>query len=345
MAEGETTAAIREFEPQRLESYLRGAMPGLSGRMRLERIGGGQSNPTFFVDFPSRRMVLRKKPAGVILPSAHAVDREFRVLSALSGTGVPVPPTLLYEDDAGILGTPFYVMERVDGRVFHECALPGVSPEERRAMYLSMADTLGALHRLDPNALGLGDYGRPGNYFSRQIARWSRQYQDHRTRDIPAVDRLVDWLPAHIPPGDETAIAHGDFRLGNLMFHPVEPRIVAVLDWELSTLGHPLADAAYSCLPWHTRPDWYGGVMGLDLATLGIPTETEYRARYYEAAGREGGIATFHLVFALFRFAVILEGIARRAEAGSASADNARQVGALATAFADRAVQLIGTQD
>ncbi|UZE51061.1 phosphotransferase family protein [Rhodopseudomonas sp. P2A-2r] len=332
-----------EFDPHRLEKYLKGVLPDLAGPMGLQRIGGGQSNPTFFVEFPDRCLVLRKKPAGDILPSAHAVDREYRVLTALARTGVPVPTALLYEEDPRITGTPFYVMERVEGRVFHDCSLPGVPAEQRRAMYFAMADTLGALHRVAPSDVGLADYGRPGNYFSRQIARWSRQYAENRTRDIPSIERVIDWLPVNIPQGEETAISHGDFRLGNLMFHPEEPRIVAVLDWELSTLGHPLADAAYSCLPWHTLPSWYGGIMSLDHAALGLPSEAEYRARYNAASGRSVGVATAHVVFALFRFAIILEGVAARARSGAAASDNAHEVGALATLIADRAAELAET--
>jgi aminoglycoside phosphotransferase (APT) family kinase protein len=330
-----------EFEPARLDAFLRNALPGLSGPMRLDRISGGQSNPSFFVTFDDRRLVLRKQPPGEVLPSAHAVDREFRVMRALAQTDVPVPPTLLFHPDRNVIGTPFYLMERVDGRVFHDSALPGVAPADRRAMYLSMAETMAKLHTADWAGIGLSDYGRPGSYFARQIGRWTKQWQLSRTRDIPEIDRLIEWLPAHMAPDDETAICHGDFRLGNLMFRPAEPRVVAVLDWELSTLGHPLADAAFSCLAWHSRPEWYNGIMGLDLKALGIPTQDEYLDHYYRAAGRTSGVETFHLVFSLFRFAVILEGIAARAKAGNAAAANAAEVGDLSVAFARRAVELI----
>jgi aminoglycoside phosphotransferase (APT) family kinase protein len=234
-------------------------------------------------------------------------------------------------------------MERVDGRVFHDSALPGVGPDERRAMYLSMAETMAKLHNADWAGIGLSDYGKPGSYFARQIGRWTKQWQLSRTREIPEVDRLIAWLPAHMAPDDETTICHGDFRLGNLMFHPTEPRVVAVLDWELSTLGHPLADAAFSCLIWHSPPELYGGILGLNLKALGIPAQAEYLEHYYRAAGRTGGVEAFHLVFSLFRFAVILEGIAARAKAGNAAADNAAQVGDLSVAFARRAVELIDT--
>ena len=332
-----------EFDPVRLDTFLRGALRGLGGTMRLDRIKGGQSNPTFFVTYDNRRLVLRKKPPGEVLPSAHAVDREFRVMSALSETDVPVPPTLLFHPERDVIGTPFYVMERVEGRVFHDNALPGVAPEERRAMYFSMAETMAKLHTVDWAGIGLADYGRPGSYFARQLGRWSKQWHLSRTREIPEIDRLIEWLPAHMASDDETTICHGDFRLGNLMFHGTEPRVVAVLDWELSTLGHPLADAAFSCLAWHSRPEWYGGVLALDLNALGIPTQGEYLECYYKAAGRTSGVETFHLVFSLFRFAVILEGIAARAKAGNAAAENAAQVGDLSVAFARRAVELIDT--
>jgi aminoglycoside phosphotransferase (APT) family kinase protein len=312
--------------------------------MRLERIGGGQSNPTFFVGYDDRRLVLRKQPPGEVLPSAHAVDREYRVLRALSGTSVPAPQALLFHANRDVVGTPFYVMERLDGRVFHEGSLPGIAPNDRRAMYFSMAETMARLHTVDWAAIGLADYGKQGNYFARQIGRWTKQWQLSRTRDIPEIDRVSAWLQEHLPEDDETTICHGDFRLGNLMFHPEEPRVIAVLDWELSTLGHPLADAAFSCLAWHSRPEWYGGIMGLDLDALGIPTQEEYLQHYYRAAGRSTGVEVFHLVFSLFRFAVILEGIAGRAKAGNAAAENAAQVGDLSVAYARRAVELIETQ-
>ena len=330
-----------EFDPRRLEAFLRGALPGLDGPMTLSRVAGGQSNPTFFVSFEARAMVLRKQPAGAILPSAHAVDREYRIMTALAGTDVPVPRTILFHAERDVVGTPFYLMERLEGRVFPQYALPRVAPAERRALYLAMADAMARLHRADWRALGLGDYGREGGYFARQIARWSGQWRSARTRDDPNVDRLIAWLPQHVPIDDETAIAHGDFRLGNLMFHPTEPRVVAILDWELSTLGHPLADVAFNCIAYRTLPEEYGGILGLDLAALGIPSEDEYLGRYYALAGRKGGVTPFHHAFALFRFALIMEGIAARARAGNAAAENAAEVGELSRAFARRAVALI----
>lgn len=337
-----STPSIPEFSPARLQAYLQHAIPGLQGEMRLERIGGGQSNPTFFVSFDNRAMVLRKRPAGDnLLPSAHAVDREYRILNALAGTDVPVPTTLLYCADESVIGTPFYMMDRLQGRIFPNYALPEVPAAERRAMYLSMAETMARLHRVDWAAIGLGDYGKPGNYFSRQIARWTRQWEMSKTAENADIDHLIRWLPANLPANDDTTINHGDFRLGNLMFHPTEPRVIAVLDWELSTLGHPLADVAYNCMAWHMEANQFGGMRGMDLAALGIPSQQEYLEHYRICSGREEGISAFHLAFSMFRFAVILEGIAARARDGSAAGEDAVEVGALCGAFARRAVEVI----
>jgi len=251
---------------------------------------------------------------------------------------------LLHEHDE-VVGTPFYLMERLDGRVFHDTALPGIAPAEREAMYFAMAETLAALHRFDWRAAGLSDYGRPGNYYARQLARWGRQWRETKTRDIPAVDRTIDWLSAHLDESGETTIVHGDFRLGNLMFAPDAPRVVAVLDWELSTLGHPLSDAAFSCLPWHSTPQMYAGIAGLDRATLGIPTQERYLDRYCAAAGRSEGPGRFHIAFSLFRFAVILDGIAARVKTGNAAAADAASVGDMAESFALRAQAVIDGRD
>ncbi len=330
-----------DFEPGRLETYLRDAIAGLTGPMRLERVSGGQSNPTYFVTFDNRRLVLRKRPNGPTLPSAHAVDREFRVLDALVRTKVPVPRTVLFHGDNDVVGTPFYLMERLDGRVFEDCALPGLNPDERRAIYLSMAETLAQLHAIDPELVGLADFGRPGNYFGRQIARWSRQWTESPTNDIPALDEVVAWLSEHLPPDDgRVAIAHGDFRLGNLIVHPSEPRVIGVLDWELSTLGHPLADVGFCCMPWHTAPDEYRGLLGLDWTGLGIPDEQAFVDHYLRHAVSTERPTSFHVVFALFRFAVIFVGIADRAQAGTAAGQNAAEVGPLARHFARRALDV-----
>ena len=327
----------------RLAAFLADRL-GLAGSMSVERILGGQSNPTFFVTFGERRFVLRKRPSGPTLPSAHAIDREYRIMAALAETRIPVPRVVLYHADPDVLDTPFYLMERVEGRVFHDCALPGLSPAERHAIYLSMADTLAALHSVDPIAIGLGDFGRPGNYFARQLQRWSRQWNESATDDIPELDAVAEWLTIQLPADDGVlAIAHGDFRLGNLIIHPTEPRVVAILDWELSTLGHPLADLAFCCLPWHTSPDEYAGILGLDRAALGIPDEAAFVQHYLARTRPVTGFGPFHLAFALFRFAVIFVGIADRARAGNAAGENAETVSHLARHFARRALEITKT--
>lgn len=331
------------FDAARLDAWLRRQLPDLAGAMQLERIDGGQSNPTFFLSYDNRRMVLRKKPTGEVLPSAHAVDREYRVLHALAGSALPVPATLAFHAGADLIGTPFYVMERLDGRIFSDNTLPGMTPAERRAIYLAMAENLAVLHRLDWVALGLGDFGKAGGFFVRQLRRWNQQWALSKTRENPAIDQLLAWLQANQPPDEETALTHGDFKLGNLMFHPTEPRVIGVLDWELSTLGDPLADVAFNTVTWRTLPSEYGGIRSLDLAALGIPTEHEYLAHYYRSAGRSAQATPFHWAFALLRWAVIFEGIAARAQAGNAVADNAAEVGALSVALARRGLQAIDT--
>lgn len=332
------------FDGEVLAEWLRGQLPELKGGMRLQRIGGGQSNPTFFVTFAKGpELVLRKQPPGDLLKSAHAVDREYRVLRALQSINAPVPKALLFCDDREVIGTPFYVMERLQGRVMSNYALPEVPPSERAAYLFALAETLARLHAVDWMAVGLGDYGKPGNFFERQIARWTRQWEASKSQENADIDKLIDWLPANIPPGDETTLAHGDFRLGNVMFHPTEPRIVAVLDWELSTLGHPLADAAYSSLPWLTEPDVFEGLRGLDLASLQLPSQREYLRAYREASGRKDEVLPFHHAFSLFRFAVILEGITARARAGNAEGEDAAAVGRLSSRFARYAAELIAT--
>ena len=336
------TRADLDFDPARLEPYLKAQLPELAGPMGAERIGGGQSNPTYWLRFGERAVVLRKQPAGELLPSAHAVDREHRVMAALAGTGVPVPRMLHCCADRAVIGTLFYVMEALDGRVVHDSSIPGVTPAERAAMYDSMNDVLARLHRVDWQAVGLDDFGRPGNYFARQISRWTRQWHASKTREIPEIDDLIAWLPANLPAGDdETRVVHGDYRLGNLMFHRREPRVIAILDWELSTLGHPLADLAHNCLLWHASRAMYYGIEDLDQAALGIPSEQDYVRRYCERTGRADGLTPFHLAFAMFRFAVIFEGIAQRARIGTAAAADAERVGRLSVDYARRARALI----
>lgn len=337
--QGAQPAAGADFDPARLAAYL-GERFG-PGALGLERISGGQSNPTYRIGWGGRQMVLRKQPAGPLLRGAHAIDREYRVLRALRDSPVPVPPVVLYEEDPAILGTPFYLMEFVAGRVLSDGRLPGIAPAERRAIYLSLAETLARLHAIRPEAVGLADFGRPGNYFARQMARWGGQLAAATGPRDPALDALAERLSAMIPEDDgRVVIAHGDFRLGNMLFHPTEPRIIAVLDWELSTLGHPLADLGFCCMPWHSTPEEYGGILGA--ATEGIPTEAEFVARYREILPEVPPPQPFHLAFALFRFAVIFVGIAERAAAGTAADPEAARYAPLAHRFALRAWEALG---
>jgi len=326
----------------RLGSFLQREL-GVDGPLHVERILGGQSNPTWFVDAGDRRLVMRMQPHGELLPSAHAVDREFRVMRALEGSSVPVPRVLAFSGDRSIVGTPFYVMERVDGRIFSDSALAGVTPQERRAMYRSAAQTLAALHRVDWNARGLADYGKHSDYFARQLRRWSKQWEGSRLREIPMLERLIAWLPAHIPPENPAAIAHGDYRIGNLIFDPALPKVNAVLDWELSTLGDPLADVGYFCMLYHIGAAEYGGVCDLNLERLGIPSEEELVEEYRRAFGGDVRLEPFHVAFALFRFAVIFVGIEARAQQGNAADQaTAQRVAGFADRFAERACELLG---
>lgn len=333
---------VLDFDPAGLRHFLAGRFGHAAGSFTCTPVGGGQSNPTYFVDFAGRQMVLRKRPAGPILRGAHAIDREFRVLTALTQTSVPVPRPILYHEDASVVGTAFYLMERLFGRVFHDCSLPDLEPAERRDIYFAMAETLARLHALQPEEIGLGDFGSRGNYFERQIARWSRQWKESPCERIAALDELVLWLPRNLPAEDNRiAIAHGDYRLGNLIFHPQRPEVIGILDWELSTLGHPLADLGFCCLPWNSTPDEYGGIRGLDHAALGIPSQAAFVERYFASAVPTPPLQRFHIVFALFRFAVIFVGIADRARSGSAASANAAALAPLARRFAERALEII----
>jgi len=330
-----------DFDADALGSFLAAHLGPDRGIFRLERIAGGQSNPTCFLDWGDRRLVLRKQPTGPILKGAHAIDREYRVLVALHPTGVPVPAPILYHADPDVLGTPFYLMERVEGRVLTDTSLADLAPEERTPVWMAVADTMAAMHALPPGEIGLGDFGRPGTYFERQITRWDRQYRASPSGPVPAIERLHAWLAENIPPDDgTTALCHGDFRLGNLMFHPHEPRVVAILDWELSTLGHPLADLGFCCMPWHSAPDEYGGLLGVDLAAMRLPDEAEFVARYRARLPGAPELRPFHKAFALFRFAVIFVGIADRAKAGSAADPRAAALAPLAERFAVRALEI-----
>jgi aminoglycoside phosphotransferase (APT) family kinase protein len=342
-ARAETTA-IRDghrLDEAALERYLSDHLAGFCGPLEIRQFEGGQSNPTYFLHTPDRDYVLRKKPPGQLLPSAHAVDREHRIMTALAGH-IPVPPTLLMCDDAGVIGTPFFVMGCVDGRVFRQPHLPGVTASDRAAIYEDMAGVLARLHGVDVQAAGLVNYGKPGNYYARQIARWGQQYVAAKTGEIPSMDRLMAWLPANIPPGDETTIVHGDYRVENLIFHPTEPRIVAVVDWELSTLGHPLADLAYNCLTYHLPAEALGRAEVVDSDRSGMPDESSYVAAYCRRTGRQGVPDwNFYLAFSMFRLASILQGVYARGLQGNAASTYALQRGAAAQVIADRAWDLV----
>ena len=310
---------------------------GLSkGPIKLNQLTGGQSNPTFKISDGNSHYVLRKKPGGVLLPSAHAVDREYRVMKALAATGVPVPQMLAYCDDESIIGTAFFIMEYLDGRVFTDQSLPGLAASERYQIYEQMNRTISAIHRLDYVSLGLETFGKPGNYFSRQITRWSRQVREANIAVPDSLNKLMDWLPEHIPAEDETSLIHGDFRMDNLIFHKTDLRIIGVLDWELSTLGNPLADFAYQCMAWRIPPTLWRGIQGLDLIALGIPSESEYIAMYGSQIGRP--IVEhwpFLMAYNLFRISAILHGITKRAMDGNANASDAIENGEKAGALAD----------
>lgn len=299
------------------------------GPLKVSQFKGGQSNPTYLLEAESGKYVLRRKPPGKLLKSAHAVDREYRIISALYGADYPVPrPYLLCEDDE-IIGTMFFIMEYVEGRIFWELDLPNANPAGRAALYDNVNEIIAKLHSFDYEALGLGDYGRPGNYFSRQISRWTSQYRASETAKVEPMDALIEWLPRNIPDDESASIVHGDFRLDNMIVHPTEPRIIAVLDWELSTIGHPLADFTYHLMAWQMPELGIGsvGLLGKDLASLGIPDEEGYTALYCERTGRTGGIAnrSFYSAFNFFRLAAILQGIAGRVRDGTAASAHAEQ--------------------
>ena len=331
-----------DFEAQTLARFLSDRLGPYTGCFRLARIGGGQSNPTYFLDWADRRLVLRKQPGGPLIKGAHAIDREYRVLEALHPTDVPVPEPVFYCADPDPLGTPFYLMARVEGRIFTDTSLADLPTEDRAPIWMAVADTMADMHALRPDTVGLGEYGRPGNYFERQITRWDQQYRASPSAPIGPIEDLHAWLVAHMPPDDgAVALCHGDFRLGNLMFHPQEPRVVAVLDWELSTLGHPLADLGFCCMPWHTSPDEYGGLLGIDLDSMALPTESDFVARYMTASEGASPLLPFHKAFALYRFAVIFVGIADRARDGSAADSRARELNPLAEKFASRGLEVV----
>jgi aminoglycoside phosphotransferase (APT) family kinase protein len=322
----------------RLEGWMRDHIDGFHGPLAAEQFEGGQSNPTYKLRSSSGSYVLRRKPLGQLLPSAHAVDREYRVMRALSGADVPVPKVYALCEDDSVIGSAFYVMEFLDGRIFWDPRLPGLASDERRAMFKSMNTVIAALHSVDHIAVGLAEFGRPGNYMARQVARWSRQYQASETEQQPAMDRLIEWLPRHLPPDGAPRIVHGDYRIDNLIYHPTEPRVIGVLDWELSTIGDPLADFAYHTMAWRVTPELFRGLAGVDLAALGIPSEDEYVAAYGARTGH-GRTADweFYMVYSLFRLAAIMQGIAKRALDGTAASHDAVELGRLARPVGEQA--------
>ena len=321
-------AEAHRFDVSRLEAYLRDHLPGFAGPLQVRQFKGGQSNPTYLLEASSGSYVLRRKPPGRLLRSAHAVDREFRVISALHDAGFPVPKPYLLCEDEKVVGTAFFVMAYVEGRIFWNLDLPGLDREERAAIYDHVNQTIAELHRFDWVALGLGDFGKPGNYFARQVARWSEQYRASETETIEAMNRLMSWLPEHIPEDESTSLVHGDYRLDNMVLHPTEPRVIAVLDWELSTIGHPLGDFTYHLMAWQ-MPEIGVGSTGLrdkDLGALGIPAEEEYVRAYCERTGRTSiDNRDFYSAYNFFRIAAILQGVAGRVRDGTAASAHAEK--------------------
>lgn len=351
------TRAVSEqhaFDTDALTGWMKQHVEGFEGPVQVEMFKGGQSNPTYKLITPGKSYVMRAKPGPVakLLPSAHAIEREYRVMKGLAGTDVPVPHMYALCEDESIIGRAFYIMEFMEGRVLWDQSLPGMTPAQRAEIYDEMNRVIAALHKVKFAEKGLADYGKSGNYFERQIGRWSKQYIASITQPIPEMDQLMAWLPANMPASamDESrvSIVHGDYRLDNLMFHPTEPRVIAVLDWELSTLGHPLADFSYHCMSWHIPAELGRGIAGLNLAALGIPAEQDYIQRYCERTGIQDVDAlkrdwNFYLAYNMFRIAAILQGIAKRVEAGTASSaqakasgDTARPMAELAWSFAQR---------
>ncbi|MCR9128741.1 MAG: phosphotransferase family protein [Alphaproteobacteria bacterium] len=327
-----------KFDQAALEAWMDANVDVFAGPLTVEQFKGGQSNPTYKLVTAGRQYVLRRKPPGKLLPSAHAVDREFRVMNALGGAGFPAPKMHGLCEDDSVIGTAFYVMDFVEGRIFWDPYLPDLEPAERAAIYDASNATLALLHSIDFEAAGLGDYGKPGNYFDRQIGRWTKQYKAAETDPIAAMDRLIEWLPANAPEQERTSIVHGDYRLDNMIFHPTEPKVIAVLDWELSTLGDPLADFTYQLMQWRTPKDIRSGFLGVDLKAMGIPTEGEYVAAYCKRTGREGiPKLDFYFAYNIFRLAGIAQGVYARSQQGNASNERAKELGALVAPMAEYA--------
>jgi aminoglycoside phosphotransferase (APT) family kinase protein len=335
------TGAVRagqEFDAGALAAWLGAQVEDYAGPLTVEQFKGGQSNPTYKLITPGRSYVMRRKPPGQLLPGAHAIEREYRVITALGKQGFPVAKSYGLCEDPAVIGTPFYVMEMVEGRIFWNTSFPEIEAAGRPAYFDAMNATMARLHLIDPEAAGLGDYGKPGNYFARQIARWSKQYvEDVEAGRVAAMDRLVEWLPANLPPDEpQPRVIHGDFRCDNMIFHPTEPRVLAVLDWELSTLGHPLADFTYSLMMYRMPAGITTGLIGLDLAALNIPSEADYVAAYCRRTGRDGiADLDFYMAFNLFRLAGIVHGIKGRVVRGTATSAHASQMAASLETLAD----------
>ena len=326
MSDVEITAVrdAHRFDETNLNAYLEQEIPTYKGPLTVKQFEGGQSNPTFQLITPQKTYVLRKQPPGELLPSAHQVDREFKVMKALWNTPVPVPEMFLLCEDLKIIGTKFYVMEMVEGRLFTETRLPQLPKEERKSLYEDLARVLAELHKVDPEKVGLHEFGRPGNYYERQISRWSKQYLASQTEQIDAMDNLMKWLPENIPQASSSAIVHGDFRLGNVLVHPEKPKVVAVLDWELSTLGDGLADLGYICQEYHGDSESPDGLAGADLELLGIMTESDMVNSYCSHLGLDGiDNWEFYLIYNMFRSAGIIQGVYKRGLDGNASSDKA----------------------
>ncbi len=325
------TTPVREahrFDEGALTRHLLRHLDGFQAPCTITQFEGGQSNPTFLLETANQTYVMRKKPPGKLLPSAHAVEREYRVMKALENTDVPVCRMLLICEDDSVIGTPFIVMEHVVGRVFQDLTLPGLSRQDRGAIYAHMVEVLAQLHKVVPDEVGLRDFGRPGNYYARQISRWVRQYRASETQTIAAMDSLIDWLPNNIPVDDHAGLVHGDYRLGNMILHPTEPRIIAALDWELSTLGHPLADLSYNCMPYYLPAYRNPSLLDNDSAETGIPTIEEYLDAYCKHTGRDGiENWNFYMAFSLFRSAGIGQGVYKRGLDGNASSQTALLLG------------------
>lgn len=327
-----------KFDQSALERWMEAHVEGFAGPLTIEQFKGGQSNPTYKLETPKARYVLRRKPPGKLLPSAHAVDREYRVMKALGEQGFPAPHMFGLCEDDSVIGTAFYIMDFVEGRIFWDPYLPDLKPEDRAAIYDASNATLAHLHSIDHEAAGLGDYGKPGNYFERSIGRWSKQYKAAETQTIAAMDKLIEWLPEHAPAQERTSVVHGDYRIDNMIFHPTEPKVIAVLDWELSTLGDPLADFTYQLMQWRTPKDMRNGFLGADLKAMGIPTEDEYVKAYCERTGRDGiPKLDFYFAYNIFRLTSIVQGVYARSLQGNASNEKAKEMGALVQPMAEYA--------